>query len=191
MAKELGGAGGPGPQVQRPDGRTPPSEEASHRAGSELRSELVPVHLPPAVKASVTSAPPAVIEFVPAKSLRRRRLWVLGCLLGGIGIGATGVLLLLGGHEAVKLPALPSVLSQPVLGVPTPQARGSAQTPARVGPAASPDPSRIGRMMTPLAVPTPRVPSQSPAPRETPTQRPSPTATPTPTPTRRRRRPPP
>ena len=193
VAEELGGAGGPGPQGQRPEARTPPSEEASHRAGSEPGSELVPVHLPPAVKASVDTAPPAVVEFVPAKSVRRRRLWVLGCLLGGIGIGATGVLLLPGGREAVKLPPLPPVLSQSVLGLPTPQARGSAQTPAGVGPAASPDPSRIGRLMTPLAVPTPPVPSQSPAPRETPTPGPSPTATPTPTPTptRRRRRPPP
>src|SRR5262249_36719293 len=85
----------------------------------------------------------------------------------------------------------PPVLNQPVLGLPTGQARGSAQTPARVGPAASPDPSRIGRMMTPLAGPTPPVPSQSPGPRGTPTPGPSPTPTPTPTPTPRRRPPPP
>jgi len=193
MAEEPGGPSGPGHQGQRREGRTAPSEEASHRAGSAPGSEFVPVHLPPAVKVSLNSAPPAVIEFVPAKSVRRRRLWVLGCLLGGIGIGATGVLLLPGGREAVKLPPLPPVLNQPVLGLPTGQARGSAQTPARVGPAASPDPSRIGRMMTPLAVPTPPDPSQSPGPRGTPRPGPSPTATPepTPTPTRRHRRPPP
>jgi len=193
VAEEPGRPSGPGHQGQRREGGTPSSEEASHRAGGEPGSELVPVHLLPAVKVSLDSAPPAVIEFVPAKSVRRRRLWVLGWLLGGIVIGATGVLLLPGGREAVKLPPLPPVLNQPVLGLPTAQARGSAETPAPVGPAASPDPSGIGRMMTPLAVPPPRVPSQSPGSREIPTPGPSPTATPTPTltPTRRRRRPPP
>jgi len=131
VAEELGGASGRGHQGQRPEGRTAPSEEASHRAGSEPGSEFVPGHLPPAVKVSVDSAPPAVIEFVRAKSVRRRRLRVLGWLLGGIGIGAMGVLLLPGGREAVKVPRLPPVLNQPVLGLPTAQARGAAQTPAR------------------------------------------------------------
>ena len=189
VAEELGGAGGPGPQGHRPEGRTLPSEEASQRAG-EPRTELVPVHLPPAVEASVNSAPPAVIEFVPARTVRRRRLWILGCLVGGIGIGAMGVLLLPGGRGAVKLSPLSPVLSQPVLGIPTSQAHSSAHAPTPVGQAASPGASRIGRMMSPLAVPT-QPPSQSPAPSDTPTPGPSPTvtATPTPTPSHRRPRP--
>ena len=186
VAEELRGAGGPGPQGQRPEGRTLPSE-ASQRA-DEPRTELVPVHLPPAVEASVNSSPPAVMEFVPARSVRRRRLWILGCLVGGIGIGAMGVLLLPEGRGAVKLSPLSPVLSQPVLGLPTSQAHSSTHTPAPVGQAASPGALGIGPMMSPLAIPTPRA-SQSPAPTDTPTPGASPTATPAPTPTPSRRRP--
>lgn len=183
MEEELGGAGGPGPLGQPPEEGNPPSGEASKRAGSEPETGLLPVYGPPALEATIDSALPAVIEFVPAKSVRRQRLWVLGSLLSGIGIGATGVFLLTAGHGAAKLPALPQVLGPTVLGgLATPEALRSEQPPAPVGPAASPNGFRITRMMSSPAVATQPFPSQSPAPTEAPSPGPGPTATPTPTP---------
>lgn len=181
MEEELGAAGGPGPPGQPPEAGTPLSGEASKRADSEPETGLFPVDWPPPVKASVYSTPPWVIEFVPARRVRRQRLWVLGSLLSGIGIGATGVLLLTGGQGAAKLPGLPQVLGPTVLGLATPEAQISEQPPPPVGPAASPNGFRITRMMSSPAVATQPFPSQSPAPTQPPT--PTPTVTPSPSPT--------